>query len=334
MMYSAPATDDIARLSQKYSMLLPHVLAVSKLPITLTSALNRICVLHEQIHETDPEIFAALALTIRGVVVGGKFKLTEKLISLLPALEVISVVGAGYDGVDVAAALARGILVTHTPEIHAQDVADFAMALILSLGRRIPEADRFVREGQWLKGYMSFSSSIGGRRLGLLGMGSVGVAIAHRASAFNLSVTYTSRSPKNHLPYRYFDSLIGLASHVEFLLIAAPGGASTRHIVNANILQALGSKGFLINVSRGSLVDQTALINALNAGVIAGAALDVFDGEPKVDEAFIAMNNVILTPHIASSTHTTRQAMFDLTVANLQWHFEGKRPPHLIPECL
>jgi len=311
----------------------PEILAVSRLPDSLLGSLDQRFSLHRQTHETDPVAFGSIAGRIRGVVVGGKFTLPRELIDRLPALEIASVVGAGYDGVDVAAAVERNILVTHTPVVHASDVADFAMGLVLSLRRRIPQADQFVREGRWRSGLMPFASAVSGSRLGLVGMGHVGVALAARARAFNMAVAYTARTEKPELPYRFHAKVADLAAQVDFLVLAACGGAATRHIVNAEVLDALGPEGHLVNVARGSLIDQGALIEALRKQRIAGAALDVFEGEPNVHPDLVAMPNVILTPHIASATNQTRQAMFDLTMESLCAHFEGARPAHLIPEC-
>lgn len=311
----------------------PQILAVSKLPDMLAVSLEKNFCLHRQTHEHEPDRFATIASQIRGVVVGGKYRLPRSLMDRLPALEVASVVGAGYDGVDVPAAVERGIVVTHTPAVHTDDVADFAMALLLSLGRHIPQAHRFVRAGRWPGGSLPFSSTMTGSRVGIVGMGHIGCAIAHRAGAFKMSVAYAARTEKPHLPHRFFRHVTDLAAEVDFLVVAASGGLSTRHLVGAEALAALGPDGFLVNVARGTLVDQAALVDALVARRIAGAALDVFDGEPHVDERLRSMDNVILTPHIASATHQTRKAMFDLTIENLRRHFDGSRPPHPIPEC-
>ena len=312
----------------------PHVLAVSKLPDPLLLSLDQNFRLHRQTHEIEPTRFDAEAPHIRAAVVGGKFRLPRSLMERMPALEIAAVVGAGYDGVDLPAALERGILVTHTPAVHTGDVADFAMAMLLSLGRQLPQADRFVREGRWLTGLMPFGPSLSGRRVGLVGMGHVGRAVAARAGAFGMTVAYTARTHKPELSHRFVPSVVDLAAQVDFLVVVASGGDATRHLIGPAVLEALGPDGHLINVARGTLVDQRALLEALARGSIAGAALDVFDGEPEVPRELMSMDNVLLAPHIASATRETRQAMFDLTVDNLRAHFAGDRPPHLVPECV
>jgi lactate dehydrogenase-like 2-hydroxyacid dehydrogenase len=242
----------------------------------------------------------------------------------------------GYDGVDVAAAKARGIVVTHTPNVLNDDVADLALGLMLSAARQLPAADRHVRSGEWLKGAMPLARKMSGARLGLVGMGRIGKAIAERARAFGMSVAYTSRSPKADVGYRYLPSATALAAESDFLVLITPGGAGTRKLVNAEVLQALGQgkgQGILVNVARGSVVDEAALIDALERGVIAGAGLDVFEDEPRVPARLLALPQVVLTPHVGSATGQTRQAMADLAFANLVAFFGGKALPSPVPEC-
>jgi hydroxypyruvate reductase len=307
----------------------PEVLVVAPVMPFLMDALRGAVTVHDRLHLNDPAAFAAAAPRIRAVVATGESKVPAALIAQLPALEMITVFGVGYDGVDVAAARARGIPVTHTPGVLNDDVADLALGLLISAARRIPQADRFVRGGEWLKGPIPVARKVAGSRLGVVGMGRIGQAIAQRALAFRMDVAYTARSPRENLPYTYHPDAAALAAAVDFLVVITPGGAATRGLIDAKVLQALGPQGYLVNVARGSVVDQPALIAALQAGTIAGAALDVFADEPNVPAALLAMDNVVLTPHIGSGTRQTREAMAQLTFDNLRAHFAGE--PLLTP---
>lgn len=311
----------------------PHVLAAAKLSPLLAPQLHSAFQVHDRLHESDPQSFAAVAGQIRGVAASGDSKVSASLMAALPALEIISVMGVGYDGVDVAAARARGVMVTHTPNVLNDEVADLAIGLMLCAARQLPAADRYVRAGQWLSGPMPLARKMSGARLGIVGMGRIGQAIAHRAQAFGMSIAYTARSSKSGLPYAFVPSLVDLAAGSDFLVLITPGGEGTRRIVNAEVLKALGPKGILVNVARGSVVDEAALIEALEKGVIGGAALDVFEDEPRVPEKLKAMPHVVLAPHIGSATTQTRQAMADLTFGNLREHFAGRSVLTPVPEC-
>jgi lactate dehydrogenase-like 2-hydroxyacid dehydrogenase len=234
--------------------------------------------------------------------------------------------------VDVAAAKARGVMVTHTPDVLNDEVADTAIGLMLCAARQLPAADRFVRAGQWRNGPMPLARKMSGARLGILGLGRIGKAIAQRALAFGMSVAYTARSAKADLPYRFLPSAEALAAEVDFLVVITPGGAGTKHLVNAAVLKALGKKGVLVNVARGSVVDEAALIAALQAGELGGAALDVFENEPHVPQALIDLPQVVLAPHIGSATVQTRQAMAGLALDNLRLHFAGQAVKTPVPE--
>jgi lactate dehydrogenase-like 2-hydroxyacid dehydrogenase len=236
--------------------------------------------LHQRLHETDPAAFAEVAPRIRAISASGESKVSAALIAQLPKLEIISVMGVGYDGVDVAAAKGRGVMVTHTPNVLNDDVADLAIALMLAWSRQLPRADRFVRAGEWSNGPLSMGRKMSGARIGIVGMGRIGQAIAHRAAAFGMSIAYTARSKKADLPYAYFPTATALASNSDYLVAITPGGAETRKLINAEVLKALGPQGCVVNVARGSVIDESALIAALQAGTIAGAALDVFESEP------------------------------------------------------
>ena len=307
----------------------PEILVVAKMWPPYMEALQAEFVVHDRTHETDPAAFAAAAPRIKAIAGGGESQVTRELMSQLPALEMISVFGVGYDRYDVPAARERDISVTNTPDVLTDDVADMGISLMLSVARGVPQADKYVRAGKWPSGPMPLARKVSGARLGIVGLGRIGGAIARRAEGFGMSIVYTSRHQKNDSNFVYYPSPAALAAEVDFLMVITPGGAGTKGLINAEVLSALGSKGYLINIARGSVVDQTALITALQNGVISGAALDVFEDEPNVPEVLCAMNNVVLTPHIASATWQTRCAMADLAFGNLQAHFAGK--PLLTP---
>jgi lactate dehydrogenase-like 2-hydroxyacid dehydrogenase len=310
-----------------------EILTATQLSPLYMDPLRQHFAVHDRLHQTDPQAFAKAAPRIRAIAASGESKVPKALIDQLPALEIVSVMGVGYDGIDVTAAKARNVVVTHTPNVLNDDVADLALALMLSVARAIPAADRYVREGRWLEGPMPLARKMSGGRLGLVGMGRIAQAIAQRALAFGMSVAYTARSAKAELPYRYWPSAQALAAESDFLVVITPGGAGTRKLIDAAVLKALGPQGFLINVARGSVVDEAALIEALASGTIAGAGLDVFEDEPRVPEALRALPQVVLTPHIGSATSQTRRAMADLAFANLQAHFAGQPLPSPVPEC-
>jgi hydroxypyruvate reductase len=310
------------------------VLTVAKLPPFLFEPLKAAFDVHDRLHEADPAAFERIAPSIRAITGGGESKVPRALMDRLPNLEMISIMGVGYDGVDVAAAKERGIPVTHTPGVLDDEVADLAIGLMLSVARRIPLADRYVREGQWAaKGPMPLARKMSGARCGIVGLGRIGGAIARRAEAFGMQIAYCTRNRRAESPYAYCADVKQLAAQSDFLVVITPGGAGTKHLINADVLQALGPRGFLINVARGSVVDEAALIDALQRNVIAGAGLDVFENEPHVPEALRALDNVVLTPHMASATHETRQAMADLALDNLKAHFSGQALLSPVPEC-
>ena len=316
-------------MSVKFEMSKPEILTVAKLWPPYLQELQQTYVVRDRTHELDPTAFAQIAPRIRAIAGGGESQVTRALMSQLPALEMISVFGVGYDRYDVAAAHERDIPVTNTPDVLTDDVADMGIALMLALSRSIPQADKYVREGKWTSGPMPLARKVSGARLGIVGLGRIGSAIARRAAGFDMSIAYTSRNKVADSPYTYFPTPAALAAEVDFLMVITPGGAGTKGLINAEVLNALGAKGYLINVARGSVVDESALITALQNNVIAGAALDVFENEPHVPAALCAMSNVVLAPHVASATWQTRRAMADLAFGNLQAHFAGK--PLLTP---
>ncbi|MDP9899298.1 2-hydroxyacid dehydrogenase [Variovorax ginsengisoli] len=311
----------------------PQVLVVAALMPWVMAQLRKHYQVHDRTHfATDPASVAAFeeaAPRIRAIAANGEAKVPRALLDRLPAVEVVTVFGVGYDGVDVPAAHERGIPVTNTPDVLTDDVADLGIALLLAIARRVPQADRFVREGKWPQGPMPLTRKVSGARIGIVGMGRIGQAIARRAEAFGMQISYTTRTPRADLPYRYSPDAATLAAEVDFLVAITPGGDATRGLISAQVLQALGPDGFFVNVARGSVADQPALIAALRDGVIAGAALDVFVDEPNVPPELMAMDNVVLSPHMASGTRQTREAMGQLMLDNLAAHFAGR--PLLTP---
>jgi lactate dehydrogenase-like 2-hydroxyacid dehydrogenase len=268
--------------------------------------------------EAKDRVASLAALQDRCLGIAGSTVCDAALMDALPRTRVIAHHGVGYDGVDVAAATARGIKVSNTPDVLSDDVADFAVGLALATLRRIPAGDRYVRDGRWEReGPMAFGQRMWRRRVGILGMGRIGIEIARRCEAFKMQIAYHSRTAKP-VPYRYYASLVTMASEVDLLIAIVPGGPETRHLVDRYVLEALGPQGALINVARGSVVDETALIAALSEGRLGAAGLDVFADEPHVPLALKAMtDNVVLQPHQASATHDTRLAMGRLVQENL-----------------
>jgi len=264
---------------------------------------------------------------IRGIATSGRFGATRELIDALPALEGIFSFGVGYDTIDVAAAKARNVVVTNTPGVLDACVADTALALMLAVSRRVAEADRFVRAGRWPNEGFGLGTRMSGKRCGIVGLGNIGLQIARRAQAFDMEILYTNRKPRPDAPaaYRYCPDIETLAGQCDYLVLAVPGGNATRHMVNAQVLNALGPDGWLINIARGTVVDEAALVAALQQKRIAGAGLDVFEHEPATPAELNGMDNVVMLPHIASGTHETRRAMADLMRSNLDgWFREGQ----------
>ena len=300
----------------------PSILLLARLPETLSQRLRARFDCHV-FAECDPAGLQALAPALRGMVATGESVVTRDLLARLPALEIISVLGVGYDGIDLEAARERGICITHTPGISTDDIADFAMALLLSAARQVVSADRFVRRGAWSAGRHPMTRSVSGARLGIVGLGRIGNAVARRALAFGMDIAYTGRAPKAEVAYRWCSDAVSLAATVDFLMVCASGGVATRGLIDGAVLAALGPSGVLVNVARGSIVDEQALVEALRERKILAAGLDVFCHEPQVPEELLALDNVVLTPHMASTTDATVHAMLDLTFTNLAAHFDG-----------
>ncbi|PTD27173.1 2-hydroxyacid dehydrogenase [Sphingomonas fennica] len=267
---------------------------------------------------------------IRAAVTGGAEGIDAATIDRCPDLALIAVCAVGYDKVDVAHARARGIAVTNTPDVLTEDTADTAIALMFAVYRRVALYDRYVRDGRWEKeGPPPLARKLTGRRIGILGLGRIGSAIAKRCAPFAGEIAYHSRTPVPGAPYRYAADTVALAAGVDVLVVATPGGKGTAGLVDRAVLDALGPDGTLINIARGSVVDEDALVAALAEGRLGAAGLDVFAHEPHVPEALLAMENVVLLPHQGSATVETRKAMADLVIANVEAFFAGK--PLLTP---
>jgi len=261
---------------------------------------------------------------MRGLAHFGHIKVDEQLMDALPKLEIISNFGVGVDQIDLDAAKKRKIIVTNTPDVLNNCVADTAIALVLNSLRKFPQAEAYLRSGFWAaRGPYPFTTSVGGKTLGVLGLGRIGEAIAKRAQAFGMKIRYHNRNRKD-VPYAYDPDPVALAKNSDVLMVVTPGGPGTAKLVNAKVLDALGPQGYLINIARGSVVDEAVLLRYLQEKKIAGAGLDVFEHEPKVPAEFYGLDNVVLFPHVASATVETRKAMGDLQVENLLLHFAGK----------
>ncbi|WP_108659216.1 NAD(P)-dependent oxidoreductase [Acuticoccus kandeliae] len=281
----------------------------------------------EGVDTVDPEARAAAEI----VITSGSQGFTAAEMDALPKLGMISCVGTGYENVDIATAAARGVRVTHAAGTNAKTVADHAMGLLLAAVRQIPAYDASARAGEW-RGVLGTRPMIGGKTVGIVGMGGIGRALAKRCEGFEMEVFYTATGPKPDLPWTYVADIGALAERVDILLIAAPGGPSTFHMVDAGVLARLGPAGYLVNVGRGSIVDTAALVDALREGTIAGAGLDVFENEPGIPPALAALPNVVLTPHIGGLAHEAQQATATLLVNNISAYFDGEAIPNLIPE--
>lgn len=266
------------------------------------------------------------------MVCSGGSRADRTLIESMPSLKIISVYGVGYDGIDIEACKERGIIVTNTPGVMKEDVADTAVGLLLNCARRFIECHKYVEQGHWLEGPISLSHRISGMRVGIAGMGHIGKEIAKRFTAFGSPIGYFASHRHEDLSYTYYPSLLDLATWAQALILILPGGTGTFHICDAKVLKALGPQGYLINVGRGSLVDQDALVTALSEHTIAGCGLDVFESEPCLPKALVNRPNVALCPHAGSATIETRQAMADGVLQNLRAFIQGAQPLTIVPE--
>jgi lactate dehydrogenase-like 2-hydroxyacid dehydrogenase len=290
--------------------------------------------LHKLWEAADREAtLAAIAPHVRAIVsTWATARVDAELMRRLPKLEIVAGFGVGYDHIDAAWAGQHGIVVTHTPGVLDADVADLAIALTLAATRRLPQAERHLRDGRWPNGAFPLTASLQGRVMGILGLGRIGKAIARRAEAFGLKVAYHGRRKQDGVAYPYYATPLALAEACDILMVAAPGGPATRHIIDARVLAALGPDGVLVNIARGSLVDELALIAALRDGAILAAGLDVYEREPSVPAELTALDNAVLLPHVGSATAKTRAAMANLVVDNLLSWIDGKGPLTPTPE--
>ena len=304
-----------------------EILLIRPMHNAVMEALARDFRLHRLDTAPDPEaLLADVAPRIRGLAVGAQTPVDGALMDRLPKLEIVANFGVGYDTVDARAAASRGIVVTNTPDVLTDEVADLAVGLLLATLRRIPQADRYLRAGHWPKAPFPLTASLRGRRIGILGLGRIGRAIAQRLDGFGVPIAYHGRRPQGDAPYAYHPTLLGLAEASDVLIVVAPGGAGTEKLIGAEVLEALGSEGVLVNVARGSLVDEAALAAALASGTIQAAGLDVFADEPHVPEALSVLDNTVLLPHVGSASHHTRAEMARLVVENLVSWFAGRGP--------
>jgi lactate dehydrogenase-like 2-hydroxyacid dehydrogenase len=299
-----------------------EILQTHKLLARCEQALAERFTVHKLHEAADKEaLIRELAPRLRAIAGGN---VSAELMDKLPRLEMIANFGVGYDSIDTKAARERGIHVTNTPNVLNDAMAEITIGLMVALARQLPQADRFVREGKWPKGSYPLQVELNGKTVGILGLGRIGKEIALRAQAMKMRVVYHGRHRQPDEPYVYYDKLVDMARDVDWLVLIAPGGKATDKIVNREVLEALGPEGFLVNMGRGTLVDEPVLVEMLQQGRIAGAALDVFEKEPSVPEALFGLDNVVLSPHQGSATHQTRNKMGDLVVANLVAHFAGE----------
>ncbi len=298
--------------------------------------LDRLAQQFEVLHAPDTASMEQLLSDpppIQAIATLWQFPLDAAAFDKLPELKIISNFGVGYDAIDAEEAATRGIIVSHTPDVLNDEVVDTTLMLWLAVSRELVPSERWARSGEWeRKGAYPLTRSIRNRTVGILGLGRIGEGIAQMAEGYGAKVIYHTRTKKD-VPYQYYDNLVDMARAAEVLIVITPGGAATRHLVNADVMAALGPEGILINVARGSVVDEDALVKALQSGPVGAAGLDVFEAEPKIPDALKTMDNVVLLPHVGSASIETRQAMGDLVCDNLdQWARDGtvKTP---VPEC-
>ena len=299
-----------------------EILQTHKLLASCEQALAERYTVHKLHEAADKDaLLAEVRDRVRGIAGGNA---GPELMDKLPKLEIIANFGVGYDSIDTKAAKQRNIRVTNTPNVLNDAMAEITIGLMVSLARRLPQADQYVRQGKWPGGAFPLQSELNGKTLGILGLGRIGKEIATRATAMRMRVVYHGRHKQPNEPYVYYDKLADMARDADWLVLIAPGGKSTDKIVNREVLEALGPDGYLVNMGRGTLVDEPVLVEMLQSGGIKGAALDVFENEPKVPEILFGLDNVVLSPHQGSATHQTRNKMGALVVENLEAHFAGE----------
>jgi lactate dehydrogenase-like 2-hydroxyacid dehydrogenase len=311
----------------------PEVLLIGPLRPVLAKGLTEFTV-HSLAGATDRDALLTSIAHLRAMAVSAPvLPIDDALLTRLPKLEIISSFGVGYDHIDAVVAAKRGIVVTHTPDVLTEEVADTAIGLLLCTVRELPQGERHVRAGKWPKGNYPLSrATLRNRTVGLVGMGRIGLAIARRLEAFGVPIVYHTRQPRPELAYRHYPQLIDMARAVDTLVVIVPGGPATRNMIDTPVLEALGPDGILINVARGSVVDEDALIAALRERKIMAAGLDVFVKEPEVPKELLTMENVVLLPHLGSASVFTREKMDQLLVDNIRAWAAAKPPLTPVPE--
>jgi hydroxypyruvate reductase len=309
----------------------PEILMIAPMMPKVMDALETAYTIHKLWEDSDRQaLLARVAPEVRGVATNGSVGIGTDIINALPNLEIIACYGVGVDAIDLVTAKTRAITITTTPDVLTADVADMAVGLMIATSRRLVRGDQYVRNLEWgQKGEMPLTRRVTGKRAGIVGLGRVGKALAKRLTAFDMHISYTDVGSQSDQPYTFIADLTELARDSDFLIVTAAGGPASRKMVNQNVLKALGAKGTLINVSRGSIVDEDALLAALEAGTLGAAGLDVFANEPNVPKALFKFENVVLMPHHSSGTIESRSMMGDLIVGNLAAHFAGQ--PLLTP---
>jgi lactate dehydrogenase-like 2-hydroxyacid dehydrogenase len=313
----------------------PDILLIGASKPVMVDGLSPAVTLHKLGEAKDKDAFLAeVAPRVRGIAIAyTSNRIDGPFMSRFPRLEIISSFGVGYDHIDAKWAGEHGIVVTNTPDVLNEEVADTALGLLLCTVRELPQSERYLRAGKWPeKAYPLTKATLRDRTVGMVGMGRIGKAIARRLDAFAMPVVYHSRNPQPGVRYKYYPKLTDMARDVDVLMVIVPGGAATKNLINAEVLDALGPDGILINMARGSVVDEPALIKALQEKRIMSAGLDVFANEPDVPKELIAMENVVLFPHVGSASVHTRRAMDQLVVDNILAWFAGKPPLTPVPE--
>jgi lactate dehydrogenase-like 2-hydroxyacid dehydrogenase len=311
------------------------VLLVGPAMPLIVDGLSRAFTLHKFWEAPDKDkLIAELAPRLKAMAGGGggHAPVTGDFLGKFPKLEFFSSFGVGYDHIDAKWCGEHGIIVTNTPDVLNEEVADTALGLLLCTVREFPQAERYLRAGKWLTGNYPLTASLRERKVGIVGLGRIGKAIAKRLEAFGVSVAYHNRNKQPDVPYRYYPTLVGMARDVDIIIVVTPGGAATKNLINAEVLEALGPNGILINIGRGTAVDEAALIKALKDKTIYSAGLDVFPDEPRVSKELIEIENIVLFPHLGSASRHTRQAMGQLVVDNLLAWRDGKPPLTPVPE--
>lgn len=305
----------------------PHILQMGSYPEWDQLPLDDMFQMHKFFEANEPDAFLdSVADQVRGIATRGEIGASRELIERLSNLEVISVYGVGYDAVDIAACKERGIKVTNTPDVLTQDVADLGVAMMLVQSRGMIGAEKWVRDGSWeTDGLYPLKHRVFGKKAGILGMGRIGFEVAKRLAGFDMDIAYSDIAPKDYaVDLTFIEDAVALGEHSDFLFVTLAASAATRHIVGRPVIEAVGSTGMIINISRASNIDENALIEALESNKLGSAALDVFEGEPELNPKFLELDNVLLQPHHASGTFETRKAMGKLLRDNLEAYFNGK----------